>query len=122
MTETYCPATMCQLIAADGSPWTGQKNAPCPKRSKTCSWFYERDGLCDAGSGAQGQVAEAADGRHVTVFGPNQPRRRAPGAARDYACPRSSECQWQLDAEKEGGVCAPRAALRLGLDPRLALF
>lgn len=26
MSDTFCPATMCPLFAADGSPWTGHKN------------------------------------------------------------------------------------------------
>lgn len=28
-TETFCPATMCPLIAPKGSPWTGSFNTPC---------------------------------------------------------------------------------------------
>ena len=27
-----CPATMCPLIAPNGSPWTGEKNGVCPEQ------------------------------------------------------------------------------------------
>lgn len=121
MPESFCPATMCPLIAPDGSPWTGHKNHPCPRSSEACAWFDDRYG-CQGAAMAHEQVDSAAHGHPVPVAGPNQPKRTEARAARDFDCPRSSDCQWQQEAEREGGICPPRTALRLGLDPRLALY
>jgi len=126
MSETYCPASMCLLIAPDGSPWTGQKNAVCPQegpdfdKGTGCAWYM--DGGCAGCSGAHSQVAEAADGVFSVVIGPVRPKRGHKVAPKDYDCARSAECQWQIEAEKEGGICPPRTALRLGVDPRFCLF
>jgi len=126
---TYCPATMCPLIAPEGSPWTGQKNSPCEgaeavfkddKYVSGCAWF--NDGHCVGCAGAHQQIGEAADGSFVAVLGPNKPKRQEARASRDYDCPRAGECQWQIEADAENGLCPPRSALRLGLDPRLSLF
>lgn len=127
MAETYCPASMCPLIAPDGSPWTGQKNARCPQKhsmdpSCGCAWFQGFGGAgCDGASSAHEQIAEAAEGHHVLQLGPRR-KKRERAAPRDYDCPRSHDCQWQAEAEAEGGLCPPRTALRLGLDPRLAAY
>jgi hypothetical protein len=119
---SYCPATMCPLIAPDGSPWTGTKNTSCPQLSSGCLWFDDRRGQCDGCNMAHEQIASAAEGKPIRVAGPNQPKRTDARASRDYDCPRASECQWQIEADKDGGLCPPRSALRLGLDPRLALY
>jgi hypothetical protein len=42
-TTVFCPATMCPLTAPNGSPWTGQYNAPCPRHDDLdrggCPWW-----------------------------------------------------------------------------------
>ena len=86
---------------------------------KGCAWYGT--GCCDAANFAHEQIAMAADGQFVLQLGPVQAKRGA-GKPRDYDCPHASECQWQLQAEEEGGICPPRTALRLGLDPRLAAW
>lgn len=120
MPESFCPATMCPLIAPDGSPWTGHKNHPCPKNHSACAWYD--GGKCFGAAMAHEQIDSASHGHPVPVAGPNQPKRTEARAARDFDCPRSADCQWQQEAEREGGICPPRTALRLGLDPRLALY
>lgn len=123
---SYCPATMCPLIAPDGSPWTGGKNSPCPQKhgfdgGDVCAWFEDGAG-CQGCRMAHAQIGSAACGDPIPVAGPNKPKRADTRAPRDYDCPRARECQWQIEADKEGGLCPPRSALRLGLDPRLALY
>lgn len=118
----FCPATMCPLVAADGSPWTHEVNAPCPGKGSDaggCSWWSTS---CDACQMANAQVAEASDGRPVVVAGPNRPKRQEARKPRDYECARAKECRWQIEAESVGRICPPRTALRLGLDPRVVLF
>lgn len=38
-----CPASMCPLIAPNGSPWTGDKDADCPEsddiENNGCPWW-----------------------------------------------------------------------------------
>ena len=118
-----CPASMCPLVAPNGSPWTGEFGAPCPGHDAIdnggCPWWSM---ACSTG-GIQMQVEEAAAaGGAALVLGPNQPRRLA-GTARTYDCPKASVCRWQEQAEKFGRpLCPPRDALARGLDPRVTLF
>src|SRR5258706_9134080 len=113
-----CPASMCPLIAKDGSPWTGEYDDPCPghdnEETGGCAWWSM---ACSTG-GIQNQVEEAAahHGRMV-VIGPNKPKREL-GMARSYNCPKATVCRWQEQAEKEGRkLCPPRDALARGIDP-----
>jgi hypothetical protein len=122
-----CPASMCPLIAPNGSPWSGSFAASCPGRGLSedpndregCPWW---DMACSCG-GIQAQVEEAAEqGGAVLVVGPNQPGRLA-GNPRHYDCPRASVYRWQEQAEVAGRkLCPPRDALERGLDPRVCLF
>lgn len=118
-----CPASMCPLIAPNGSPWAGQYGAPCPGHDDMetggCPWWS----MACATGGIQGQVEEAAaTGGHAFVVGPNQPRREQ-GNPRAYDCPKAAVCRWQERAEAEGRpLCPPRDALARGIDPRVCLF
>lgn len=115
-----CPASMCPLIAPNGSPWTGEYGTSCPGHDDLatdgCPWWSM---ACSCG-GIQAQVEEAAaqDGR-MLVVGPNQPRRTS-GAPRSYDCPKAADCRWQEQAGDK--LCPPRDALARGLDPRVCLF
>lgn len=121
--QMECPATMCPLVAKDGSPWTGDYEAPCPGHSDTrsdgCAWW---GAACSTG-GVQNQVEEVAEHMGIAVvIGPNKPR-RASGAPREYDCAKAGVCRWQEQAEKSGRVlCPPRDALARGIDPRVVLF
>jgi len=115
-----CPATMCPLIAKDGSPWTGHYASPCPGHDDIdtggCLWWSI---ACSTG-GIQAQVNKAADhAGHAVVLGPNKPR-RCVGQPRTYDCPKASVCQWQEQAGNK--LCPPRDALARGIDPRVCLF
>ena len=120
-----CPASMCPLIAKDGSPWTGEYGAPCPGHDEMktggCPWW----GMACATGGIQAQVeeAEARGGAH-NVAGPNKVRRMIQSdASRGYDCPKTAVCRWQERAIIEGrDLCPPRDALRRGLDPRVTVF
>ena len=119
-----CPATMCPLIAKNGSPWTKTYAAPCPGHDDLdaggCPWW----GMACATGGIQAQVheAEAAEGRAV-VLGPNRPHRASIGQAKTFDCPKAAICRWQEQAEVAGRpLCPPRDALARGLDPRVCLF
>ena len=124
MGDVFCPATMCPLFAKDGSPWTGQFDAPCPERDGTkanqCPWWGIACG--DGGHGLQALVEDAVKGAGLPVIGPNRPRRET-GAAREYDCPRAPDCSWQKQAEFAGfGLCPPRRAMAMGADPRVVAF
>ena len=115
-----CPASMCPLIAKDGSPWTGEYAAPCPghddEEKDGCAWWSM---ACSTG-GIQQQVEEAAAcGGRAVVLGPNQPR-RFEGMPRTFDCPKASVCRWQEQAGEK--LCPPRDAMARGLDPRVCLF
>jgi hypothetical protein len=123
MPTMLCPASMCPLIAPDGSPWTGEKDGPCPGHDNTeadgCPWWSM---ACSTG-GIQGLVEESA-ARHgkALVIGPNKPRREI-GTPRSYDCPKASVCRWQEQAVAAGRkLCPPRDALGRGIDPRVCLF
>ena len=120
MTCTQCPASMCPLIAKDGSPWTGTYGSPCPEQDDIdnggCPWWSM---ACGTG-GIQMQVEEAAacNGR-AGVAGPNKPRREM-GTPRHFDCPKAGVCSWQKQAGER--LCPPRDALARGIDPRVCLF
>lgn len=121
-----CPASMCPLIAPNGSPWTGEYGGPCPGHDDIdadgCPWWS----MACATGGIQQLVEQAAEcgGRSsMPIFGPNQPRRQVIGAPREYDCPKASVCRWQERATIEGRqLCPPRDALARGIDPRVCLF
>lgn len=121
---TFCPATMCPLFARDGSPWTGDKNSPCPQKGGMkrgcCAWWQGFGGTgCDGATSATMQVLEAvATGRALQV-GPIQ-MQRPTAAPRTYDCPRAHECQWQQEAGD--GLCPPRLALSAGVDPKACAY
>lgn len=121
--EMVCPATMCPLIAKDGSPWTGQKAAPCPEHDEIddggCAWW----GIACKHNGIQASVEDAAaNGGKAHVAGPNKPRRLT-SAPRSYQCEWADRCQWQARATAAGKIlCPPRDALAKGIDPRVCLF
>lgn len=118
--EMQCPASMCPLVAPNGSPWTGEYGGLCPGHDNIdtdgCPWWSM---ACSTG-GIQEQVeeADASDGR-MLVVGPNRPRRLR-AEPRSYDCPKASVCRWQEQAGDK--LCPPRDALARGLDPRVTLF
>lgn len=120
MSCVFCPASMCPLIAPNGSPWTGEKDAPCPEHddidSGGCPWFSM---ACGTG-GVHNQVDEALHEGDVLQIGPNPARRNHATAVKTYDCPRENECSWQKHKKHE--LCPPRYALSLGLDPRVCNF
>lgn len=119
LSDMQCPASMCPLIARDGSPWTGEYGAKCPGHDDIdhggCAWWTM---ACSTG-GIQGLVEEAARGNCAVVLGPNKPHREQ-GAPRTFDCPKASVCRWQEQAGAR--LCPPRDALARGLDPRVCLF
>lgn len=120
MSEVFCPASMCPLIAPNGSPWTGQKNSPCPEHDDIdaggCPWFSM---ACGSG-GIRDQVDEAFRNKGaMLVCGPNQPKQII-GKPKTYKCDREKDCSWQKFAKDD--LCPPRYAMSLGLDPRVSLF
>jgi hypothetical protein len=123
---TSCPAGMCPLLAKNGSPHTGVYDLPCPENDNIflprphtgCPWWSQ---TCSCG-GVQKIVdmAESAGGKRE-VNRPNKPRRTDIGPSRSFDCPRAARCSWQKYATAESGLCAPRDALRRGIDPRVCL-
>lgn len=116
-----CPATMCPLIAPNGSPWTGEKNSVCPEQddldSGGCAWL----GMGGCNQGMLCMVDEALNmGGRSFVVGPNKPKRHGIGASKSYDCPNANFCSWQKQSPT--GLCGPRQALKEGLDPRVCLF
>ena len=119
--QMKCPATMCPLIAPNGSPWNGSYGALCPGHddidSDGCPWWSMGCG----GNGMVVMVDEAeADGGRVVVVGPNQPKRSGFSTPREFDCPEAHHCRWQ--EQSPTGLCAPREALKRGMDPRVCLF
>lgn len=124
--STFCPATMCPLFAAEGSPWTGQKNAVCPQRHGEypadggCIWYQGFGGTgCDGAAAAASQVIEAEQHGSTFQIGPVQ-QKRGPASPRTYDCPRAGDCQWQVEAG--AGLCPPRLALSNGIDARVCAW
>ena len=123
MSTVFCPASMCPLIAPDGSPWTGSKDSICPEHDDIekggCPWFSM---ACGSG-GVHDQVCEAfKNNGKVLVAGPNKPKEIL-GNQKTYNCKRENDCSWQkFSANKGLKLCPPRYALSLGLDPRVSLF
>ncbi len=120
MADMLCPASMCPLIAKDGSPWTGEKAGSCPGHDDIdtdgCPWWSM---ACSTG-GIQRQVDRAFEhGGRAFVVGPNRPRRGF-AEPRSYDCPHAAVCQWQAQAGDR--LCPPRDALARGMDPRVCLF
>lgn len=121
---TKCPATMCPLFAAEGSPWTGDKDAACPQREPGrrrrdgCGWYTCGKG-CQGAIAAVEQVVCASIGRPVPQIG-IQAKRQTVTAPKTYDCPRAADCQWQVEAGE--GLCPPRLALSRGLDPRVVAW
>lgn len=120
-----CPASMCPLIAKDGSPWTGRYDSPCPGRDPEdeamqdggCPWW----GMACQGGGMAQPVYEAErNGGSSFVVGPNRPKRDEITTPKTYECPKAHECRWQEQAGEE--LCPPRLALSKGIDPRVCLF
>ena len=120
--DPLCPATMCPLFARDGSPWTGEKSAPCPGHDDLdnggCPWW----GMACSGGGPHSQIAEAKTYGGVAVVGPVRPQRVGATEPRTYDCPHATECQGQIRSALGGRLCPPREALAHGLDPRTAAF
>ncbi len=110
-----CPATMCPLIAPEGSPWTGHKNASC---KSDCGWFDRDKGRCSAAVSLYPEidlVRENGTGLNVNPVGRKYHKRKP----MHYDCERADDCKWQEQAKD---LCPPRYALSLGLDPRVCLF
>jgi hypothetical protein len=105
---------MCPLFAANGSPWTGDKNAPCIKAE--CGWWkgFGGDG-CDGCTAALTQIEDVREAGRTLQLGPIR-QKREETAPREYDCPRASECQWQIECAP--ALCPPRYALSKGIDPR----
>jgi hypothetical protein len=108
-----CPATMCPIMAPDGSMWTGEKDAPCIQSA--CGFF---DRKCFAASAAFEQVEDVKRNGSTLQLNPKGGKfaKRKPMA---YDCPRANDCQWQKESQ---GLCPPRLALSVGVDPRACLF
>lgn len=119
---TLCPATMCPLFAADGSPWTGHKRAPCPEREADpnqrgpqtdggCIFWSDGQGCDGCGAAAQ-QVDEVVrTGATLQLI----PSPRHTSRPRTFDCPHAATCSWQVHRD---ALCPPRQALADGIDPR----
>jgi hypothetical protein len=114
MTE-FCPATMCPLFAADGSPWSGEVNAPC--QGETCGWFH--DGHCLGARAAIENIDDVSSNRVLLQIGTVRVRRTKKTLPKTYDCPREKECKWQNETT---GLCPPRHALSLGIDPKACAY
>jgi hypothetical protein len=121
---TSCPATMCPLMAPQGSPWTGDKDGPCPQRPPGlggCGWWgaFGASG-CAGVMAAHEQMAAASGGRFVLQIGPVQADQARRMPSKSFDCPKAERCQWQVEAGDK--LCPPRQALKLGLDPRICAY
>lgn len=113
---SFCPATMCPLFAANGSPWTGDKDSPC-ERDK-CGWWHK--GQCNGSSVSLEQIYEVAESGTLLQIGIKRAKRTSKGTPKHYECQRASECQWQIEAGS--GLCPPRLAMSLGIDPATCAY
>jgi len=110
---TFCPATMCPLFAPNGSPWTGEVNTPCAKSD--CDYYDTKASFCFAGQDAFSFVEDAKKhGDCMRFSGPKDLSKIEPQPA--PTCDREHECEWQRTASP--GLCAPRYAITIGVDPR----
>jgi hypothetical protein len=115
---TFCPASMCPLIAPKGSPWTGAYNTNC--QGKDCAWFNKKSDRCEGSLSANLQIDEVLEtGRTLQLGSKGHFHDRKP---LDYQCPREHECQWQKEADRDQQTCPPRRALKEGKDPRICLY
>jgi hypothetical protein len=110
-----CPATMCPLIAKDGSPNANVYAGKCPEHDDLdhggCPWWK-----IGCSTGLQQRMVDDAIRETIDDGGYDKPRRKS----RAYDCPKASVCSWQKQAEAHGLVlCPPREALFVGLDPRV---
>jgi len=119
-----CPASMCPLFAAEGSPWTGDFNANCPEnemtedydRRKGCGFWFK--GGCMGCKESVNQILEVES--HGSTFQIGLKRGHKAGMKpKTFDCPKESECQWQ---KQSTGLCPPRLALSKGIDPKYAAF
>jgi hypothetical protein len=111
----FCPASMCPLFAANGSPWTGDYDAPCEREK--CGWYH--GGRCEGGDGARHQVNEVINNIRPLQIGVVRMKHRNV-KARKFDCPNAHRCQWQMEAGE--GLCPPRYALSKGIDPRSCAY
>ena len=115
MKETFCPASMCPLIAPTGSPWTKEFNVHCSKEK--CGWFDSEAKKCQGSVAAEMQVTEVMEtGRTLQVANGHFHNRKP----LEYSCARAIECQWQIESGDK--LCPPRLALSLGKEPRICLY
>lgn len=126
--QTVCPASMCPLFAREGSPWTGEKNARCEQSewepdhlpSATGCAFWTTGAGCDGAGAAAYQVEQAHEHGATLQIGPIQQERHVLLKPTEYDCPRAPSCQWQRQSLP--GLCPPRHALSLGVDPRACAY
>jgi hypothetical protein len=105
--EVICPASMCPLIANDGSPNAGIYAGTCPEQDDIdhggCPWW-----LVGCSTGFQHRLVERAVAN-----------RRKPDPPRTYDCRFADVCSWQKQATKQNKLCPPRAALAAGVKPNV---
>lgn len=122
MSNVMCPASMCPLIAPNGSPWTGKKDSICSEHddldSGGCPWWMM---ACSTGGHHQEVDFMERYKSKAFVIGPNQPK-DFKGESKTYKCQREDECSWHKQALLKGTICPPRYAMSKGFDPRVVLF
>jgi hypothetical protein len=120
---------MCPLFAPEGSPWTGEKDAPCPQKPAYdysgpevkeleggCGFYQGFGGTgCDGCTGARDQADEAKENGRTFQIGPVR-QQKENVIPKEFDCPRAKECQWQIESGDQ--LCPPRYALSIGVDPR----